>query len=250
MGGVIAKLAGIAVLLLAAFAARAEEARQFRLSVPGDVAETGLMGYLLPRFALKTGRRAELAGTDADAVLSADATDGTPVMTRGDTFYSLRLRGENDAARRFADWLQSDVGQRAVAAYRPPQGLPFGPVPKQQVATAPVIEGDAALGREVAERYCARCHRIHDRDSSSGIGSTPSFPALRALPDWAVRFEAFFVLNPHPAFLRVEGISPPFDPARPPAIAPVELTPEQAEALLAYAASLAPADLGAEIEHQ
>lgn len=250
MRGVITILAGLA-LILAALVARAEEARQFRLSVPPEVAESGLMDYLLPRFALKTGRRAELAGAgaDADAVLSADGT-GAPVMVRGETVYALSLTGENDAARRFADWLGSNIGQRAVAAFRPAQGEPFKAAPKEAVREAPVIEGDTALGREVAERHCARCHRTHDGDRSSGIGSTPSFPALRALPDWADRFTAFYVLNPHPAFLRVEGISPPFDEGRPPPIIPVELTLQEAEALLAYAASVAPADLGAEIEHQ
>ncbi|TDK50172.1 c-type cytochrome [Antarcticimicrobium luteum] len=230
--------------------AKAEEARHFRLSVPPEVAESGVMAYLLPRFALKTGRRAELAGGAADAVLSAEAAGGVPVMVRDGTVYVLRLTGANDAARRFSDWLRSDVGQRTVAAYRPPQGAPFGRAPKVEATAARVIEGNVALGRAVAERHCARCHRTHDRDSSSGIGSTPSFPALRALPDWSVRFEAFFVRNPHPAFLRVEGISPPFDPASPPAILPVALTPDEAEALLAYAASVAPADLGAQIEHQ
>lgn len=250
MRGVTAKLAGLIFLCLATLAARAEEARQFRLSVPPEVAESGLMDYLLPRFALKTGRRAELAGEDADAVLGADGGAGVAVMARGGVVYALRLTGGNDAARRFADWLSSEIGQRAIAAFQPPQGEPFLPAPKKVLREAPVIEGDAALGREVAERHCARCHRTHDEDRSSGIGSTPSFPALRALPDWAERFMAFYARSPHPAFLRVEGISPAFDPARPPPITPVELTPEEAEALLAYAASVAPADLGAEIEHQ
>lgn len=245
-----AKLSGLIFLFLAAFAARAEEARQFRLSVPPEVAESGLMDYLLPRFALKTNRRADLVSGAADAVLGPEVAGGMPVMVRAGKVYTLRLTGENDAARRFSDWLRSDVGQRTVAAYQPPQGTPFGPAPAEEDIAAPVIAGNVALGRAVAEKHCARCHRTHDRDDSSGIGSTPSFPALRALPDWSVRFEAFFVRNPHPAFLRVEGISPPFDPARPPAIIPVELTLDEAEALLAYAASVAPADLGAEIEHQ
>ncbi|MGC9370450.1 MAG: c-type cytochrome [Paracoccaceae bacterium] len=244
-----AKLAGLIFLCSATLAARAEEARQFRLSVPPEVAESGLMDYLLPRFSLKTSRRADLVSDGADAVLSAEA-GGAAVMVRGGIVYALRLTGENDAARRFADWLSSEVGQRTVAAYEPPEGAPFGPAPKEEVVEARVIEGDVALGQEVAETHCARCHRTHDRDRSSGIGSTPSFPALRALPDWQDRFMAFYVLNPHPAFLQVQGITPPFDPARPPSIAPVELTLEEAEALLAYAASLTPADLGAEIRHQ
>lgn len=249
MRGVIAKLAGLA-LMLAALAAGAEEARQFRLSVPPEVAESGLMGYLLPRFALKTSRRVELVSGDADAVLSPDQTAGAAVMARGGTVYALRLDAENAAARRFADWLNSEIGQRTIAAFQPPQGEPFQAAAQEQAQPAPVFEGDAALGRKVAAQHCARCHRTDDADMSSGIGSTPSFPALRALPDWEDRFTAFYVLNPHPAFLQVAGISPPFDPSRPPPIVPVELTLEEVEALLAYAASLPPADLGAEIVHQ
>ena len=81
-----------------------------------------------------------------------------------------------------------------------------------------------------------------------GIGSTPSFPALRAIPGWRDKFEAFWTLNPHPSFTQVVDITPPFDPDRPPHIAPVVITQEDLEAIVAYAASIEPKDLGAAVE--
>jgi len=74
--------------------------------------------------------------------------------------------------------------------------------------------------------------------------------ALRALPAWGERFMAFFALNPHPSFLRLEGVSPDFDPERPPTIEPVLVTQGEVDALLAYVSALDPADLGEEIRHQ
>lgn len=39
-----------------------------------------------------------------------------------------------------------------------------------------------------------------------GIGSTPSFPLLRRMPDWRLRFETFYNRRPHPVHVRVEGV--------------------------------------------
>lgn len=146
--------------------------------------------------------------------------------------------------------MASDTGQNTLAAYAPPAGPPFAPAPVEAVAPEVVIDGDPALGRRVAETHCARCHRIHPEGAGIGIGSTPSFAGLRSLPDWADRFSAFYALNPHPAFLRVEGISPAFDISRPPPIVPVMITLDEALAVTAYVAGLTPADLGAPVSPQ
>ncbi|MGB3314189.1 MAG: c-type cytochrome [Albidovulum sp.] len=234
-------------LLVTSLPLRGEEVREFRLFLAEDIATSGLADYILPRFALKTGRRAVVVADGADARLVV-AGDAPPVMARGDTLYALVLESDNAAARRFADWLASGIGQNTVAAFAPDKGLPFGPPPEVVVKTVTKIEGDAVLGREVAEAHCARCHRIAPEMTGMTLGSTPSFSALKALPDWSERFTAFYVLNPHPSFLLVEGISPPFDPAHPPPIVPVEVTLEEVEALLAYVAKVPAADLGADIE--
>ena len=52
-----------------------------------------------------------------------------------------------------------------------------------------------------------RIRRIAPGMTGMTLGSTPSFPALKTLPDWFDRFTAFYALNPHPSFLLVEGIS-------------------------------------------
>lgn len=242
------------VCALIALPARGEEARQFRLAAPAAVVESGLIQHILPRFMLKTGRRGEAVGMegDADAVIRPGAggvsgARGRAVMQRAGVVYRLELTTQNDAARRFADWLASDIGQNTLVAYTPPNGPPFAAAPRQEAAPEVLIEGDAALGRRVAEAHCARCHRTHPDSTEIGIGSTPSFSGLRSLPDWAGRFEAFYALNPHPSFMRVEGISPDFHVSRPPPIAPVLISPDEAQAILAYVAGLPPADLGAPV---
>ncbi|MCV2870866.1 cytochrome c [Defluviimonas sp. WL0050] len=235
------------VFLISTLPLKGEEPREFTLSLADEIAESGLADYILPRFALKTGRRATIVIDGADARLEA-AEGEPPIMARGDDVYALVLEGENEAARRFADWLGSEIGQNTLAAFQPADGVAFGPPPEVSVRTAVKIEGDADLGREVAEAHCARCHRIAPEMRGMTLGSTPSFAALKTLPDWSERFSAFYALNPHPSFLLVEGISPPFDPSRPPPIVPVEVTPEEVEALLAYVAGVAAADLGAAIE--
>ena len=82
----------------------------------------------------------------------------------------------------------------------------------------------------------------------STIGSTPSFALIRSFPDWDSRFQAFFALNPHPAFTIVEGVTEPFAASRPPAIVPVKLTLEELDSILAYVETIAPAELGTPLQ--
>ena len=83
-----------------------------------------------------------------------------------------------------------------------------------------------------------------------GIGSTPSFAALRSLAGWEDKFLAFWSENPHPSFTQVEGLTEPFDPDHPPHIAPVEITLDELEAIYAFAATIEPKDLGAPINER
>ncbi len=237
----------VIIFLLCAGMAVAQD-RSFRLSLDGEVEASGLADYLLPRFALKTGRRADLAGDAPDAVIAAEGE--VPVMARGGTVYFLTLTGDNPAAQLFADWITSAPGQAAIAAFQPRDGPPFTAADTAEPEVEITFDGDARLGEDLAEEHCARCHRVGQERGAMSLGSTPSFPALRALADWDAKFQAFYALNPHPSFLRVTGISPPFDPDRPPVIAPVELSPDEVEAIQAYAAGLDPADLGAPVQSQ
>lgn len=113
---------------------------------------------------------------------------------------------------------------------------------------APAQSDDAAAlarGETLALLHCGRCHVVSDRNKYGGIGSTPSFGALRTIPNWREKFAAFWVYNPHPSFTQVEGVTEPFPAERPPHIAPVELTLEETEAIALFAASIEPKDLGA-----
>jgi mono/diheme cytochrome c family protein len=62
-------------------------------------------------------------------------------------------------------------------------------------------------GREIVRQHCTRCHVIPGINPYGGIGSTPSFSAMKWLDDWAYRFEIFYQLPPHPSLVRIEGVS-------------------------------------------
>ena len=243
---------------------------------------SGLLDFLVPRFALKTGIRVTLLPGDADA-LSAAAAEGRADALLGaadlagavaarDTGTRLRpafheAEGAADGAgavyavialpggagaeqgARFAEWLTSEIGQRTIAQFAPEGGARYLPGARK-VAAAPAAlpEGDVDAGERLSLVHCGRCHVVSERNRFSGIGSTPSFAAMRARQDWETRFRNFWAKNPHPSFTQVEGLTRPFDPAAPPHIAPVEITQHDLDAIVAYAAALAPKDLGAAIE--
>ncbi|MEO0362046.1 MAG: hypothetical protein AAF322_13105, partial [Pseudomonadota bacterium] len=226
-----AALRSAAVAVAAALAAPLAAAEPLRLIAPPAMEADGFLRHLLPRFSLKTGIRMEtrladgpeaaaaLASGDADlAVAAAAALPGAaPALEAGgDVFAVAAADPPSEGARRFLDWLGSEVGARTVAAFPP-----YRPVAVEAVAAAPApVKGDAAAGERAALRHCGRCHVVSDANRFAGIGSTPSFGALRALPRWRERFAAFWTLNPHPAFTQVEGMTEPFAPERPPPIAP------------------------------
>lgn len=244
-----ALVAGLALALLCTQAAADD--RRFRLAVPDALRTTGLLEYLLPRFSLKTGVRIEVVpeGAEAAARLGTDA--GRAVFVGPSATWRLDLANDHAGAVRFADWLHSKIGQRTVTSYEVAGAAPFSRPEREVVEeTAPVFDGDAARGRRVAQARCGRCHVVDPERRMGGIGSTPSFAALRALPDWEGRFRAFYALNPHPAFTQITGITEPFAAHLPPAMIPIEMTPAELEAVLAYVAGLAPADLGAPIHYQ
>ncbi len=62
-------------------------------------------------------------------------------------------------------------------------------------------------GERLVHQHCTRCHVVSDLNKYGGIGSTPSFGAIKSLPDWRDRFAAFWSLLPHPSIVRVDGLS-------------------------------------------
>ncbi|WP_155326444.1 hypothetical protein [Alkalilacustris brevis] len=241
-----------AVLLCVAGGVAAEEPRSFSYLAPPELSESGFLDHVLPRFALRSGRRGEPAAQPekADLWIGRAEPGAVVFMARGDELrYAYRLQSDNAAARMFTDWLTAEPGHNTIAAFTPETGAGFTPVEAKEEMLEITFEGDIVLGEQLAAEHCGRCH-VTAEGGRGGIGSTPSFQALRAMDDWAFRFMAFYALNPHPSFLRLHGVSPPFRHDRPPAIVPVELTLDEAEAIRAYAASLEPADLGEELQHQ
>jgi len=222
-----------------------------RLHAPQALVETGLFRYLLPRFTLKTRVRVEMVGAPdgAQVVLGAE---GRPIFAGGGAVWHVAAPGAGrPETDRFVDWLTGDVGRRTVLAYAPEGAALFAPVPKTARAVAAVEPaGDARLGGEVSRTKCSRCHVVSSAMHMAGIESTPSFALLRSLPDWTDRFAAFYARNPHPAFTIVADVTPPFPDNRPSPIAPLEMTLDEVEAVLAYVAAMDAADLGAPLAHQ
>jgi hypothetical protein len=67
--------------------------------------------------------------------------------------------------------------------------------------------GDVERGRLVAQKHCSRCHVIGEFNKYGGIGSTPSFQMLvNYMDDYRERFETFYVRNPHPSLIAIEGL--------------------------------------------
>ena len=191
---------------------------------------------------VKTGETAEAALGD----------DGTAVFEGLDRVWRLALNTpEHAGAARFADWIASEAGQRAITGFRIDDTQPFAlPTPEAVAAVAVEYDGDALAGMDLSHALCGRCHVVSEKNRMNAIGSTPSFHGLRTLSDWDNRFAVFYVLNPHPAFTQVKDVTPAFPDDRPPPIVPLNMTLDDLGAIIAYVASLEPADLGAPIQHQ
>ena len=95
-----------------------------------------------------------------------------------------------------------------------------------------------AKGREIVRQHCTRCHVVPDMNPYGGIGSTPSFAAMKWLDDWERRFEVFYTLPPQPALGHNGGVREARSDALPVFIAEIELQIEDIDAILAFARTL------------
>ena len=95
-----------------------------------------------------------------------------------------------------------------------------------------------AKGREIVRQHCSRCHVVPNMNPYGGIGSTPSFAAMKWLADWEQRFEVFYTLPPHPALVKIAGVSEERSESLPAFIAEIELQIDDIEAILAFARTL------------
>ncbi len=119
------------------------------------------------------------------------------------------------------------VGLAAIAlgliAFSPHQGM-----------IAAAVAADLDQGQALARLHCTRCHVVGDMNKYGGIGSTPSFGAIKTMPDWKERFDIFFALPPHPAVVRVEGISEKRPENLPAFTKQITLTIDELENLLGF----------------
>ena len=186
-----------------------------------------------------------------DVLLGPAVADGRPAFERAGALYRVAATNGDELALRFADWLVSDVGRRTVEAFAAEGAPRYRAATAEEAARGETgIAGDAAAGMRLSYARCGRCHVVGPENRMKGLGSTPSFAVLRTLEDWEDRFHAFYALNPHPSFTQVEDVTEPFDETRPPPIVPLRITLADLEAIVAYVATVRPADLAAPLVHR
>ena len=105
-------------------------------------------------------------------------------------------------------------------------------------------------GEKLVRQHCTRCHVVGDLNKYGGIGSTPSFGAIKSLPDWQDRFAAFWSLLPHPSVVQVEGISPERPKDLLATTKQIFLTPDEVDAILTYVDTVPVKDLGGTVRYQ
>lgn len=243
---------GFLIILLALWPWQAvANDRQVVLTADPVLVDSGLFKHILPRFTLKTQVRVTMAepGDPANLVLG---TEGRALFQDDSTVWYLSVATpDHPGTKRFAEWLTSEVGQNTIFGFAPEGVALFvPPEPVETVKEVVEVVGDAALGKTVSQVKCGRCHVTERERGMSGIGSTPSFFVLRSLADWEERFIGFYVLKPHAAFTQIIDVTEPFPENRPSPIAPIELTLDEVDAVLAYVAAIEAADLGAPLDHQ
>jgi len=226
-----------------------------RLAVPSEMIENGFTKHLLPRFGFKTRIKIVpvLQGEPADLSLSETGSTA-PLFQSADgrDFYLEHLADAPlilEKIAKFEDWLGSDPGRAAITGF-PAGGPPLYVIGEVEVAQVEEVEldGDVVLGSKLALLHCGRCHVVDVRNRMGGIGSTPSFSALRGREDWTNLFLTFWAENPHPSFTQVEDVTEPFTDARPTTIAPVEVTLDEIDAITAFVGTLTPKNLGAQVD--
>ncbi len=229
-----------------------------RLRMTDDMIAAGFDRHILPRFKFRHRIDIQVVPSDgeADMAFVVDGQGGQPAFATsdGNTIRLVTLstsNGAHEAAATFHAWLTSTPGKSAIDSFAPDGA----PVYRSKVAVeTPVavekVEGDIALGSDLAIVHCGRCHVVDARNRMGGIGSTPSFAALRARSNWSALFLQYYTENPHPSFTQIAGLTQPFTAARPSHVQPVELTISDVEAITAFVETLDPLDLGAPIQSQ
>ena len=113
--------------------------------------------------------------------------------------------------------------------------------------------GDTALlekGEKLVRQHCTRCHVVGNLNKYGGIGSTPSFGAIKSLSDWQDRFAAFWSLLPHPSVVQVEGLSPERPKGLLATTKQIFLNMDDVDAIQAYVDTVPIKDLGSGVSYR
>ncbi|MXQ06671.1 hypothetical protein GQ651_02305 [Alphaproteobacteria bacterium GH1-50] len=241
-------IAFLAALILAPAPASAQSA-DLTLEMPEALIALGFDKQILPRFGFKHRIRVTaVAEGPADMRLSSGGDGAFVFRDAGGADYLLDA-GSDPRGETFLGWLNSAPGQAAVESFAPEgRQMFFTEIVVKVVQEEEVFDGDTRAGSDLALLHCGRCHVVDSRNRMGGIGSSPSFAALRARGNWSELFRAFYVHNPHPSFTQVEGVTEPFDPNRQVHVAKVEITLEDVEAITAFVATIEPKDLGRPVQ--
>lgn len=105
-------------------------------------------------------------------------------------------------------------------------------------------------GEKLVRQHCTRCHVVGNLNKYGGIGSTPSFGAMKSLPDWQDRFAAFWSLLPHPSVVQVEGLSPERPKGLLATTKQIFLNMDDVDAIQAYVDTVPVKDLGGGINYR
>lgn len=223
------------------------QSADFTVSATREIRDTGFLQHLLPRFSLKHGVRITQVDEGGDVVIGGK---GVPVFAGLDKIWSVT--GSKAAGPDlFMEWLLSEIGKRTIESFKLNSVAVFtAQVKDQKVAPVLAFEGDLVQGEALSLAHCGRCHVINETNRMKGMGQTPSFALMRTFDDWDNRFATFFVLNPHPSFTQIAGITESFAAHLPPAIVPLEITQAEIDHILSYVATITPADLGAPLQSQ
>jgi len=219
----------------------------------GPSMPAGLIDYVLPRFTLKTQIRFDRLPKDADLQFRADPGEfGVAIFSLNDGtigyLHAARWLQSDPDYLALRDWLLSEAGRATILDYQEDGKTVATPV--DQIEEAPieiVIVGDPSAGKSLSIDHCSRCHKVDRAAKYSGMDSSPSFHAMRGFDDWFIRFSSFYAVSPHKALITVKGsgISQDSDLI---AIAPINLTIEQVNDIVAFVHTLEPLDLGRPIQ--
>ena len=228
-------------------------AQDLTLRMPETLITEGFDKHLLTRFRFKhrLGVEARAEG-EADMALGPDVTGQRVFQDMDGAVFNLAILSEERETREHSalllQWMKSAPGRAAIEGFAPGGAAMFTTeVSVERVVIEEEFEGDALDGSRLALQHCGRCHVVDSRNRMGGIGSTPSFAAMRGRSNWPDLFRAFYTQNPHPSFTQVNGVTAPFDPLKAVHVAPVEITLEEVEAIVAFVATLEPKNLGSPV---